>query len=51
MTRKAHPSSQFEQFTIDQGAQITITRIDVFRMTVDARRFDVNSDAKLLMVF
>ena len=45
MTRQAHPSSQFEQFTIDQGAQITISRIDVFRMTVDARRFDVNSDA------
>ena len=39
MTRQAHPSSQFKQFTIDLGAQITITRIDVFRMTVDARRF------------
>ena len=40
MTCHAYPSSQFEQFTIDQGAQITITRIDVFRMTVDARLFD-----------
>ena len=30
MTRRTHPSSQFEQFTIDKDAQITITRIDVF---------------------
>ena len=32
MTYHVHPSSQFEQFTIDQGAQITITRIDVFQI-------------------
>ena len=41
MTRHAHPSSQIEQFTIDYGAQITITRIDVFRKAVNARHFDL----------
>ena len=41
MIRHAHPSSQFEQFTIDYRAQITIIRIDVFQITVDARHLDL----------
>ena len=36
MTRHAHTSLQFQQFTIDQGAQITT--IDDFRMPVDVRK-------------